>query len=70
MWAKPWGWSKMYEKEDRDDRILLEQVRLGKIAKIKEKFRKNRAVRSKKLSGEPNKEGFLSIEELWSLDGY
>ena len=60
----------MYEKEDRDDRILLEQIRLGKIAKIKEKFRKNKDVRSKKLSDRSNNEGFLSIEELWSLDGY
>ena len=60
----------MYEKEDRDDRILLEQIRLGKIAKRKEKFRKNKDVRSKKLSDRSNNEGFLSIEELWSLDGY
>ena len=70
MWVKPWGWSKMYEKDDRDDRILFEQIRLGKIAKIKEKFRKNKDVRSKKLSDRSNNEGFLSIEELWSLDGY
>ncbi len=60
----------MYEKDDRDDRILFEQIRLGKIAKIKEKFRKNKDVRSKKLSDRSNNEGFLSIEELWSLDGY
>ena len=45
----PWGWIKMLFPEDRDDRVLLEQIRLGKIAKRRESLaRKTLSLMNKK----------------------
>lgn len=58
----------MYD-EDKDDLIILEQIKLGKIAKKKQRIPEE-SFYSKKFRDQLMEEGSLSQEELWFMEGY